>query len=130
MGITIQTSDGKTLDHFEKIQPVAQKLQSTPVMQNVANRENNSQVSYNSHSISVTDCKTLTAQIPKVLRDVHRCSYTRETCSGIDNVFWGKFAKYLHFLLAWLGSIKGKGSVAIAVAVNVPALRMKDLFTC
>jgi hypothetical protein len=71
------------------VEPKATKglYESTPVMQNVANRENNNQISCDSPSISAPDCQTLTAQIQNVRKDMHVCRFKREISSGDINIF-------------------------------------------
>jgi hypothetical protein len=120
----ITTSDGKTLNNFENLQNVARKIQNTAVMQGVAKLEDDGKVSYDGHSVAVTDSGGLTAQIPALLGTMRLCNWTGKIHSG-SGTFDKKFAECLNFLLAWLCSI-GPQLGKEEVLVNIKARVLED----
>ncbi|MDR2778862.1 MAG: hypothetical protein LBB16_01060 [Puniceicoccales bacterium] len=98
----IRTSDGVVINDFEKIQQIAERIQSAAVIKRVSEQESHGKVSYNSRIIRVDNHNTLTGQISKVLKDMYMCICKEEVYSGNNAVFREKFARYLNFLLVWL----------------------------
>jgi hypothetical protein len=110
----IITSDGKTLDNFEKIQEIAKKLRGTEAMKASVAKKGGGFVVYGGRSIETSDHGVLSAQIPNVLRDMRLCSWNGKVYSS-GSGFEEKFAGYFNFLLAWLESVGLSASVNASV---------------
>jgi hypothetical protein len=124
----IQTSDNVVVDGFDKIQLVVNKICSIAVVQNAAKKEDNNQITYNGHSIQVSNTNELAAQIPYVLDDMRLCSWEGKIFSkSSSEVFEEKFTKCLNFLLTWLKSIQEQqGQASVPVQVGIAALQMQS----
>jgi hypothetical protein len=110
--MSIRTSDGVVVDNFEKLQAIVKKIQDTQVMKKVSGREKEGEASYNGHRIRVDNYTALTTHIPNLLNDMALCHWKGEVYSGGKDIFLKCFAKHLHFLLAWFGSIETAGTVS------------------
>jgi hypothetical protein len=128
----VRTSDNVTVDDFEQVKAVVRKAQG---LEDIKKAESNGKVTYNGHNISVQPNggynwnvirRELEKQIPNVLNDMEVCSYYGGEFYSTDNgVFREKFAKYLNFILLWLGNIQEPNNDT-AAQVKVNRLQMKS----
>jgi hypothetical protein len=121
----IQTSDGKVVNKFEKLQDVAIRIQETSIIQEAMRKERAGKVTYRGHSIDVNKSASLTKHISNVLQDMDLSFYKGTAFS--NRVYTASFAKHISFLLAWLLSVKlsPKQRASEPVNVAIMATQMK-----
>jgi hypothetical protein len=133
MPITIRTTDQPqvSLDNFQNLQKVANRIQASPAIKGA----NNDEVMYNGHSVSMlcgqrrhwADIQNeLEGHIPNLLSDMEVCSWKDEIYSKGRNVFQEGFIENLNFLLAWFTSIKQR-KTRQHIDVHLTASQVRDI---
>jgi hypothetical protein len=121
----IRTSDNPpvTVNHFERVQGIVNKIRETPVIKGVLREEPPGEVRYNGHSIAIDDRNAMAAQIPNVLGDMDRNFYQGKVYAGRPKVYTRSFAKYINFLLTWFQCLVSYRGM---IDVHVTASQMKS----